>query len=78
MPFDWQTAICLVCVAAAAIVLAHRSWRLLRGEADSCGGCSAACGESDSEDAEPIVAEDQISLLYQEDGSREPGVSREK
>lgn len=78
MPIDWQTAICLVCVAAAAIALGRRSWRLLRGEADSCGGCSAACGESDSEDAESIVPEDQISLLYQDDGLREPGVSREK
>ena len=31
MPFDWQTAICLICVAAAAIALARRSWRVIRG-----------------------------------------------
>ena len=78
MPFDWQTTICLGCVAAAVIALCRRSWRLIRGDADSCGGCSAACGEPDSEDAESVVSEDQISLLYQDEASRGQGVPNKK
>ena len=78
MPFDWQTIICLICVAAAAIALGRRSWRLLCGEPDGCGGCSATCGEPASEDEESVVSEDQISLLYQDEASREPGVPNEK
>lgn len=78
MPFDWQTTICLVCIAAAAIALGRRSWRVLRGEADNCGGCSAACGEPVSEDTKSVVSEDQISLLYQNEISRRQGVPNEK
>lgn len=78
MPFDWQTGICLVCVAAAAIVLARRSWRVIRGEADSCGGCAETCGEPVSEEAEQLVPEERISLLYEDTSSREPEVQKEK
>lgn len=73
MPSDWQTIVCLGCVAAAAFALIRRSWQVIRGESE-CGGCAGGCGDQQKEgESEQLVSAEHIALLYEDGDSRLDG-----
>lgn len=54
----WQLAAALLCVAAAACVLARRLLRWGRGRKSSCGGCHS-CSSSESDASMVQIGERQ-------------------
>jgi len=60
MTFDWQTAIAITLVLAAAVYLCLRGWRTLARKRIGCGTC-ANCPADSISAGKPLVTLDALT-----------------
>ena len=60
---DWQLPLVLVCLAAAALYVARRTWLTWRGRGGGCGGCKCG-GKAEAADArkDALIPVDDLTL----------------